>query len=478
VLALAAAEKGGGRNGKQELTRGVALLRESAATLGAIADAAGGARPAAGVEAARAEFALAVALLASGAKPDAKEALIVHAGSMARLWRTLDRSDLAACNISQLAERLAAEHERALAHADGASEAQRVSELLREAIAFEEGGAGGHGGPLTPVAHALRLALARLLAAAGALPDALLAASAAIDGLSRGLKPPPSASAASTPAPKRAPGTSNLAEAKAAAEAALATAQAAAAAESRALEIERTLAHAKAYALLATLQRAAGRAVDALRSERDALELLTVRLDSKAVRQAAARAGGASPAAAATADKFLDGLLAAEVAERIAALTLGLAVSDAAQAESFDGADQPALFDGTRKSLEVALRLAQSFAGAKSVHVARVLELTAATHDAAGEAADAVECLQRAASILSDTVGITDPRYLACMREQARLLVTWTAAESAHALARPIKAVDGGDSMRAALFGESTPLMATPLRSRPGTAARSPLAAS
>jgi hypothetical protein len=149
IFRQAAAKKEGGR-AKRELQKAIVCLREAAQTF---ATAVGETH----TETARARFNLATALLATGSKLDAREAGEVHAVAMSSLWRALKRPDLAERSIADMALALAQTHLRTAAHLDDAegqgSASHAVAALLREALAFEEAGAAGKGGPLTPCAH-------------------------------------------------------------------------------------------------------------------------------------------------------------------------------------------------------------------------------------------------------------------------------------------------------------------------------------
>ncbi|KAJ1621058.1 hypothetical protein T492DRAFT_1073312 [Pavlovales sp. CCMP2436] len=181
IYRQAAEAKGGGKMGKKETQRAIALLTESAAVL---AETAGEHHD----ETARTLYKLSTALASSGSKPDSKSAQIVHAQAMAALWHAHGRPELAERSISQVALALAETHLGGCAHADAAGEGLRVSFFLRDALTFEEGGAAGQGGLQTTSAHALRAALARVLEIAGDLPGAVAAAEVACEALSRGIK--------------------------------------------------------------------------------------------------------------------------------------------------------------------------------------------------------------------------------------------------------------------------------------------------
>ncbi|KAG8460905.1 hypothetical protein KFE25_010656 [Diacronema lutheri] len=276
LYARLAHDKGGGRAAKKETMQAIELFRESAAlltqTLGPHH-----------LDSARGRFALAAALAGSGSKPHAREAQDVHADALAAFWRAHARPDLGELSISQMATALADIHLRARAHADGATEARAVGALVRDALAFEEAGAAGMGGPLTPAAHALRSVLARVLEAAGELPAAIAAAQAAREAIARGISDPPSArpplaAVAAIAAPRTSRAKMSPEEATAM-QAAVEEAQAAAAAEAGRLAVETAVSHAACCVEHARLLRAAGRREEAIYAERAALELLSVRVE-------------------------------------------------------------------------------------------------------------------------------------------------------------------------------------------------------
>lgn len=363
VLARVVEAKGGAKKAKKEALHALALLRESAATLAAVA---GEAHP----ETASALFQLAAALASSGAKPDAQQAHEVHARAMAAFWRAHAQPQLGELSIAQLAAALAEAHLGMRARAGGAqSDARAVGALLRDALAFEEAGGAGEGGPLTPEAHALRAALVRVFDAAGELPAALAAAEAACECAGRGLSPLPAARAAAEAAPPAPKGKASPEE-EAAQLAALEAAKAAKAAEAERHAAEEARAHAEAWAAVARLRRKAGEFGEALRAEREALALVAIRPAAHSAKRPSLKAAP-QPAQTSARNGWHDGPLAAGASARAARDALRLALGAAGEAP-LTRDERAARFEAALGAVEKALQVAREVAGGESAEAAQV----------------------------------------------------------------------------------------------------------
>lgn len=432
IYRRAAEAKGGGRKAKKELQQAIVLLRESSAIL---ARALGAQH----LEYARSLFTLASALASTGGKPDLKEAAEVNVRALGIFWRASRRADLTEHSIAELADLLAAAHAR-VRPAEG-----RAAALIAEAISFEEAGAAGTGGPLTPVCHAMRMGLARVLEAEGELHAAVDAAAKAAAALARGIKPV-------VDAPKRGAGAGALARPKSSAKLSeVETAALEAAAEEARMEAfrreradahERASAHAAALGTLGALLRRTGRAAEATSAERSALDALRPHKERHSKNPLP------QPA-------WADGPLAAELARRIADAELAAAAAAPPDPEPYAAASAAA---------QHALELAAAECGRDSVAHAQVrrrctrappspharprahgarprplsrpstralatraqaLRTAAACERAAGRHAEAVGALSEAATILRGALGERDGEYVECMRAHASLYREW-----------------------------------------------------